>query len=263
MLKNTKKYGIAVMLTLGIIVFIWSFLSFNFHLKQGIYNCITNSSIRTANDKDSFKNDKKDYNILVLGDSLAKGTGDENNKGFAGKLADDLKNKTSQNVRLNNLAINGDVSEGLLQVVRSRVASNLIKKSNIIIISIGGNEIAKLKESNIFSIGVEYKMTKDLYIKNLRNIFKLIRGQNENCTIVCIGLYNPFGKNIDSSKVKLLNDWNKGTQDVTADDINAIFIPTYDLFKYNAQKYLTLDRFHPNGEGYKAIAKRIEEAVKQ
>lgn len=40
------------------------------------------------------------------------------------------------------------------------------------------------------------------------------------------------------------------------------FIPTYDLFKYNLQDYLSADNFHPNSTGYQAISNRIIESLK-
>ena len=59
--------------------------------------------------------DKNNYNILVLGDSLAKGTGDEKGIGFPGYFSDFWKTKTSKEIKINNLAVNGDVSSGLLR----------------------------------------------------------------------------------------------------------------------------------------------------
>lgn len=223
---------------------------------------VKKSTSEVAVVKNTVKPKENYYNILVLGDSLAKGTGDENNKGFAGDFADDVKNKTSKNVKLDNLGVNGDISTGLLEIVRSKNASGLIKNSNIVFISIGGNEITKLRKYDAVSETAEIKPVLDIYLNNLKDIFKTIREQNQNCKIVFIGLYNPFGDNIGSDKVKLINEWNKETQDVIADDSNSVFIPTYDLFKYNSEKYLTIDKFHPNSNGYEAIGKRIFESLK-
>lgn len=222
---------------------------------------VEKSTSEVAVVKNTVKPKENYYNILVLGDSLAKGTGDENNKGFAGDFADNVKKKTSKKVKLDNLGVNGDVSTGLLEIVRSKNASVLIKNSNIVFISIGGNEITKLRRYDAVSETTEIKPVLDNYLNNLKDIFKTIRQQNQNCRIVFIGLYNPFGDNIGSDKVKLINEWNKETQDVIADDTNSVFIPTYDLFKYNSEKYLTIDKFHPNSNGYEAIAKRICEAI--
>jgi lysophospholipase L1-like esterase len=89
------------------------------------------------------------FNILVLGDSLAKGTGDENGKGYAGYFADYYKTKSAKPVVLNNLGVNGDVSKGLLAIASTTETKAYIKASNIIIISIGGNEISRFKTADL------------------------------------------------------------------------------------------------------------------
>ncbi|WP_234123544.1 SGNH/GDSL hydrolase family protein [Clostridium hydrogenum] len=262
-MKKIIVHGVTIIAIAVIAVSIWGFIT-SISLTTGKNDkYVAKEDNNAVEVKNSIKYDKNSYNILAMGDSLAKGTGDESNKGFAGNFADYLQTKTSKSVRLDNLAINGDTSDGLLQVVKSSEAAKLIKNSNIILISIGGNEITKFKNADVSSEEGQFKATQDSYLNNLKNIFNTIRGQNKNCKIVCIGLYNPFGENINSDKIKLIDDWNSGTQDVIADDSNAVFIPTYDLFRYNAQSYLTIDNFHPNSAGYIAIAKRIEEAVKQ
>lgn len=75
-------------------------------------------------------------------------------------------------------------------------------------------------------------------------------------------MYNPFGKDIDTDKLKFINNWNYETEQIIAEDANSIFIPTYDMFEYNLNNYLTVDGFHPNSAGYEAIANRIVEALK-
>lgn len=261
-MKKIVLYFVAVISVLVIIVSIWG-IGKSILLTTGKAQDkeVKKSSSEVAVVKNSSKSKGNYYNILVLGDSLAKGTGDENNKGFAAYYADDLKRKLSKPVNIDNLAVNGDVSTGLLEIVKSKNADSLIKASNTIFISIGGNEISKLRRYDVVSQAAQIKTVEDVYLSNLKSIFKAIREKNQGCKIIFIGLYNPFGDNISSDKIKLINDWNKETQDIIADDSNSVFIPTYDLFKYNSEMYLTIDNFHPNGSGYKAIAKRIEEVM--
>lgn len=202
------------------------------------------------------------YNILVLGDSLAKGTGDEKGKGFAGYFSDSWKSKSSKEIKLTNIAINGDVSNGLLKVVETAEAVSYIKSSKIIFISIGGNEITKFKSTDITSATTEVKNIEDKYSSNLKEIYKLIRTSNSSCMVIFIGLYNPFGKEITADKINFLNEWNYQSEQLVSTDANSVFIPTYDLFKYNLDNYLTIDSFHPNSAGYQAISNRVLEALK-
>lgn len=132
----------------------------------------------------------------------------------------------------------------------------------MIFISIGGNEISKLKNTDISSSTTKIKDIQDTYLANLKSIFNIIRANNQSSMVVFIGLYNPFGKDLTSDKVSILNEWNYQSQQLLSLDSNAIFIPTYDLFKYNLQDYLAADNFHPNSTGYQAISGRIIESLK-
>lgn len=202
------------------------------------------------------------YNILVLGDSLAKGTGDEKGKGFAGYFSDSWGSKISKEIKVTNIAINGDVSTGLLNVVKTAETLSYIKSSKIIFISIGGNEITKFKGTDITLATTEIKNTQDKYLNNLMEIYKLIRTNNSSSMVIFIGLYNPFGKEITADKINFLNEWNYRSEQVVEADGNSVFIPTYDLFKYNLDNYLTIDNFHPNSAGYEAISNSVLETLK-
>jgi lysophospholipase L1-like esterase len=228
----------------------------------------------TVNTKNSKKADKvqavkpkvakvnpSDYNLLVLGDSVAKGTGDEKGQGFGNYFADSLKTKASKPVVVNNLAVNGDVSGGLLRIVKTPELSVYIKSAKIILISIGGNEITRFKNVDLSLADSKIKTVQDNYSSNIKQILKTIRSNNSTCPIAIIGLYNPFGKDITPDKINFLNSWNYNTEQLISTDSNSLFIPTYDLFKYNLDKYLTIDKFHPNSAGYKAIAARLTEAL--
>lgn len=205
--------------------------------------------------------DKNAYNILVLGDSLAKGTGDEKGLGFSGYFSDYWKSKVSKEIKINNLAVNGDVSTGLLGIIQDEQTLSYIKGSDMIFISIGGNEISKLKNMDLVSSTTRIKDMEDTYLTNLKSTFKIIRANNPTSMVVFIGLYNPFDKELTSDKVSLLNDWNYQSQQLISLDSNALLIPTFDLFKYNLQSYLAADNFHPNSAGYQAISNRIVESL--
>ena len=211
------------------------------------------------------KLDSNSYNILVMGDSLGRGTGDETNNGFANDFSKLWKNKTKKNIEVTNIAVNGDVSSGLLNIVKSKQTLQYIQDSNMIFISIGGNEIKNFKNSSTASAAVQtdsLKTVENRYMKNLSDVFKLIRSRNENSVIVFIGLYNPFGNELTQDKLEVLNEWNYKTDQLVSSDDNGVYVPTYDLFKYNFGNYLAADNFHPNSAGYEAISKRMFEALK-
>jgi len=260
MFKNLKWKLILLLSVVSTITLIIGFASAlsisSSHPKE-----ITNTGTETEKSKPEAL-DSNYYNILVLGDSLAKGTGDEKGLGFPGHFSDYWKSKTSKEIAINNLAINGDVSSGLLKIVEEPQTLTDIKGSDMIFISIGGNEISKLKNTDIASSEAKLKDIEETYLTNLKSIFKIIRTNNPSSMVISIGLYNPFGNALTPDKVSILNEWNFQSQQLVSLDSNALFIPTYDLFKYNAESYLAADNFHPNSSGYEAISSRIVEALK-
>lgn len=225
-------------------------------------NSVKSNVDMSAQGKQTAELSNNSYNILVMGDSLAKGTGDEKGQGFANDFAGLWKTKTTKAIKVNNIAVNGDVSSGLLQISKSEETLRAVENSKIIFISIWGNEIKKFQSANASSVPTDIKRVEDSYLSNLKGIFKSIRSRNKDSIIVFIGLYNPFEKDSASNKTALLNDWNYQTQQLISQDSNSIFIPTYDLFRHNLDKYLSADNFHPNAAGYDAISKRIFEALK-
>ena len=162
-------------------------------------------------------------------------------------------------MKVYNIAVNSDNSINLLRIIKNKKTWKAIANSQIIFISIGGNELKKFKSNEISLTSI--KEIENNYLDNLKSTFTHIRSKNKTCTIVFIGLYNPFGKTITPDKLNLLNTWNYDTQQLISDETSSVFISTYDLFKYNLKKYLSIDNFHPNSVGYEAISKRVVETL--
>lgn len=217
----------------------------------------------SENQKEStFSGTSDTYKILVLGDSLAKGTGDETGNGFTQEFAKTWSAQTNRKVETSNMAINGDVSSGLLTVMQKEETLKSVELSDLIFIAIGGNEVKAFQSNRKDSNASDVKIVQDKYLSNLNEIMNLIQSKNKKCKIVFIGLYNPFGEDISQENLKILFEWNYKTEELLSTYPNLVFIPTYDLFKYNLDNYLAQDKFHPNSKGYKAIANRILEVVK-
>lgn len=267
-----KKTSFSIILTLSIIIIIVALTGCIYSIyitsanRDNGENKLKNTGNKNTDKSVKIKKlDKNSYNILVMGDSLAKGTGDEKSRGFAKDFSDLWKSKAKKPIDITNISVNGDVSDGLLNIVKNQQNLQYIQDSNMIFISIGGNEIKNFKNLDISSPSLESNgplTVQNKYINNLEEIFKLIRNKNQNCMIVFIGLYNPFGNDLTSDKLALLEEWNSKTEEFVSSETNTIYIPTYDLFKYNSKNYLSGDNFHPNSLGYQSIARRIFESLK-
>lgn len=200
--------------------------------------------------------------IVALGDSLTRGTGDEEGKGYVGHTIDMLKEKTDQKLLLRNLGIKGLTSNELLEQIQQQEVGRQIKQADHILISIGGNDLfqggqalVELNEENVQKVQAHFS-------DNINTILSDVRKLNGKATIYMIGLYNPFielDNGADTSKI--VRDWNFQTAAIAAEYPNTVLVPTFDLFQLKVNDYLYSDKFHPNSKGYKLIAERVASLI--
>jgi lysophospholipase L1-like esterase len=186
---------------------------------------------------------------LILGDSLARGTGDESGLGIGGRLVDELRRRRIDTKNVVNLAINGARTADLVQQLESHNVQVVLAEASVVIVSIGGNDLwgdnfrnAPPPDPQAVIGGV---------IDHIARIVDKIRAINPRARIYIIGLYSPFGREL----APLVNDWNAKLTERFAKDSNLVVVQTADLFVWHDR--LSMDRFHPGGEGYALIARRI------
>ncbi|MFC4769030.1 GDSL-type esterase/lipase family protein [Effusibacillus consociatus] len=208
---------------------------------------------------------KGDYRIVALGDSLTRGAGDETGQGYVGYLTTELQKMTKNKVITTNLGINGMKAPELLQYIQSPEVQKEIKAAHLITLSIGGNDLVRGAGpvTTTPNPGLA-KQTQDQFLNTLDQILKEIRSQNEQSPILFVGLYNPFPLSDDQQKtaLRILEEWNSKTSQVLSKYQHTLLVPTQDLFTWNSSKFLAADNFHPNGQGYKAIAMRMLQDLK-
>jgi lysophospholipase L1-like esterase len=201
------------------------------------------------------------FKVLILGDSIAKGTGDEKNKGFSGYLPEYFQNNTSKKIVVDNAGIDGLESLNLLEQLQSKRLEKLIFDSDMILVSIGGNDLKSILSLNTIVKEEQFITRQDSYLNNLKLTIKELRKTNPNSIIILLGLYNPYEQATSGDDLRLLNTWNSNTQQLVEEDGKGIFIPTYDLLKFNPGRYIAKDGLHPNSAGYQALSNRISKSV--
>lgn len=203
-----------------------------------------------------------DFEVLLIGDSVAMGIGDESGRNLGERyieLADQERDLIKWKVV--NLSLAGSQSKDWIRLLEEEVYQNALQTADLIFLSIGGNNLKAIYETEALVGLVEYEEELNRYVLDLQKIMNSIEEWNPNAQVVFIGLYNPYGESIGGEKIRLLHKWNGETQLLVDDRLNWIYVPLYDLFKYHQEEYLFLDNFHPNGMGYDAIANRIYEVV--
>ena len=106
-----------------------------------------------------------------------------------------------------------------------------------------------------------FREKQNAYIAALKEITSKVREVNKDAFVVFVGLYNPYDDETVNDYTQLMSDWNHATSLVFIDDIKAVFIPTYDMFKLNMERFIAPDNLHPNSAGYQMIAQLISRSL--
>jgi lysophospholipase L1-like esterase len=199
---------------------------------------------------------KTPLNHLVLGDSVAYGTG-SNQKGFVAMATNTLNKEYNLQFKLENLAANGVTSEALLKSIQKPKTRQKIKNATLITISIGGNDILKLNQNMGMMEGINaLKQTRENYVKNMEQILKIIREENKDAVIVLSELYNPLELNNSLTSIAnaFLGDWNDEVFNLSVTYAPATIIETSKLLTPDTRSTWAFDQVHPNDKGYKLLA---------
>jgi lysophospholipase L1-like esterase len=202
---------------------------------------------------------RKQIAPIILGDSLARGTGDETGLGIGGRFVDELKRRNIDTKNIVNIAVNGARTRDLEQQLTSRNVQTLLAQSNVVIVSIGGNDLWGDNNWRNAPPKDPERVMNDV-LGHVQQIVQSLRTANPSARIFVIGLYNPFvttpfGKML----TPFVNRWNALMVQRFSVDPNVVVVQTSDIFAYRDR--LSFDRFHPNDEGYSLIARRIADAI--
>jgi lysophospholipase L1-like esterase len=200
--------------------------------------------------------------VVLLGDSLARGTGDEMGLGIGGHLEEVLRRDGSETVEVVNLAVNGATTEHLLGLIEQRNVAGLIGRASHLVISIGGNDF--FGEAGRFGVPENPPEDPQALIATLQDriesVVDSVRQINGEATIFLIGLYNPFRAiEQEGSLSPMVSQWNAALQHRFEHDPAVVIVQTSDLFLERDR--LSADRFHPNAEAYRLIARRILDVI--
>ncbi|WP_067728385.1 SGNH/GDSL hydrolase family protein [Oceanobacillus damuensis] len=206
----------------------------------------------------------QETHIVAIGDSLTQGVGDETGQnGYVGIL-DRTFNENEQTVQIDNYGKRGNRTDQLLMRLEDEEISQAISDSDIVLITIGANDIMQVAKENFTNLVMQdFVFEMEGYEDRLRQIFDEIRRLNPDTEIYLLGFYNPFKQYFeDIEELDLIVEtWNNTGNDIADDYENITFIPTEDLFDDPNAELFAEDNFHPNYEGYYRIAERVLEYI--
>lgn len=203
----------------------------------------------------------QELNIVALGDSLTQGVGDPTDEGgYIGILNRMINKEDEQFVHFYNHGKRGSRTDHLLMTINDKDVKKDLKQADIILISIGANDIMQIFKENFTNLTLTpFVAEENNYEKKLEEIFSDLRKINGRAHIYLLGFYNPFGQHFaDIEELDVIvSNWNEIGENVTTSLKNISFIPIKDLFTDETNNLLADDFFHPNYEGYRLMAERV------
>lgn len=234
-------------------------------LREGIRDVFT-SVIESA--KDLFI--REDLHITALGDSLTQGVGDATDQGgYVGILDQTFdSNPNAGDVVIDNFGKRGNRTDQLLKRLNNEEEiTSSIKQSDIVIITIGANDVMEVVQDNFTNLNYQaFVEAQEGYEERLSEIIQTVNETNPDASIYLVGLYNPFNAYFNNIPElgQIMSDWNEISRQVVEESNRTTFIPIKDVFENSSENLLwEEDYFHPNERGYKRIAERVLEYIKE
>ena len=199
--------------------------------------------------------------ILTIGDSIGVGIGDERNMGIGERYVTMQEYEIRDLYEVINFAVPGAETKNLLEQVINGEVDDAIVSSDLIIVSIGGNNLNRIRNAEASMLMVEFEEKLSEHLGDLEKVLSYIGDKNRDAEIVVLGLYNPFGDDTNNEDVRLVQEWNYQTRVAVMEVENSHVVPLYDIFADNLELLLSIDDFHPSGEGYERIARMVDQII--
>ncbi|MGQ3545155.1 SGNH/GDSL hydrolase family protein [Bacillus cereus] len=248
-----------------LLITIASFCLFAYGFVSGVNDVLNPKASNLIKKTDVVAKEKKKtgtLQIVSLGDSLTRGVGDKEGIGYVGRMKEDLQKDYKQKIALTNLAVSGAKMPDLLKQIESNGAQYSIKQADVIVLTIGGNDLFPGWES-LGKIDLEtYRPDTETFQNEAKKIIEEIRKLNTDSPIFWLGLYNPF-EDVEDLKgsSNIVVDWNASLEKLALNDKNVYITPTFDLFQNRGKDLLYSDHFHPNEVGYTYMAERLVQNI--
>src|SRR5699024_7737346 len=138
-----------------------------------------------------------------------------------------LSEKENVEINLNNISVPGYQSDELVEAIQNQDSQALIQDAELIIISIGGNDLSRLQFQE--NLEVAFEETLAIYIENIDLVISRINQLNPAAKIAFVGLYNP-DRSQEAIITSSLSKWNNETQSFLNRKSGVVYIPTDEIF---------------------------------
>jgi lysophospholipase L1-like esterase len=194
--------------------------------------------------------------LVLLGDSLACGTGDESGQGIRGRLEEELKARGVGSVESANLCANGATTADLAARLRQERVRSQISETDVVILSIGANDLFRTQRSREETLRAPLVVA-DQILSRLEAIVTQLRDINPTARILILGGYNPVPHHPMAPLINTyLAVWDAGLAQRFEHDPLISVVTLRDILN-QADRLSRFDNFHPGEGAYHETAKRI------
>lgn len=191
--------------------------------------------------------------VVVLGDSVARGAGDESGRGIAGVFA------TISQTNVVNLGVNGARTRNVLQLLAQPRAREAVRGADVVVLSIGGNDLFGSTFEQWRAL-LAPRIAARFAAGRVARVVQRVRRINPAARIVLLGLYNPYRRTSLGAWVDVqVARWDSRIIATFATVRAVTVIRITDLLV--KPRTISSDRFHPSAAGYRAIAERVWSAI--
>jgi len=197
--------------------------------------------------------------VVVIGDSLAHGTGDETGKGIPGDLEDEFKARGIA-ADVKNYGVPGATTsdvEGRLSedAIRSDLAA-----ADAIVLSVGANNVFQDPEARARAIRDRDAYAQEV-LEHVADVVVKIRAINPDAELILLGGYNTLPDHPLAGGIsRYIKNWDKLLNKRFESDALIDVVKTSDIID-SGDKLSAADHFHPGGTAYREIAKRIADML--
>lgn len=210
----------------------------------------------------------QDIRIASVGDSLTQGVGDSTKSGgYVPYLTDQLESLDAVGaVTVDNFGKRGNRTDQLLKRLQTEEIQSSIQQSDMVIVTIGGNDVVEVMKNNWSNLTVDvFREEEDAYAERVEAILTEIRSINPDAGLVLVGIYNPFGRIFVETEEdeQIVKAWNSRAEQIAAGFDRSAFVSIESIFGPGSDSLFFEDQFHPNDAGYEQMAGRIFNAMRQ
>lgn len=234
MLRGKK----GLLLLIGIVLVVAGGSSYWYHQQHSAPTTVQQTSQKT-------RVLKRRVTLVAIGDSLTHGQGDDKNEqGYVGRIKNKLQKHYHNRVTTYNYGVTGDRSDQMLKRLNEQpeMRANL-KKADVIVMTVGGNDLMQKLESNLLSnstnkIESNIEQAGTTYQQKLNELLTAVRKQNATAPIFMYSIYDPVYTYFPD--VSVINEsvakWNQITQQTVAQYGPSYFVDINHLMSYGQYK---------------------------